>query len=423
MIHKGQPAFCSASQNQRSAVMQYLTSSILTAIGHVAVTVDNGLIGWATESVKDLFGWAADDIVGKGLDLLYADQGGYRRTVECLRACALNQGFSQIECVCKKRDGARMLCAVSALRMNRYKNELGENLIIYRDISREKDAEHALRESWERYIHLADSLPQAILEIDESGRLIFINGTGLAALGYTRMDIQKGLNVFGLLAAEDRERARTDLAQELNAETGRLFEYTVITKTGERLPVAAYPRRTLISGARIGLRTVVLDTGERIRSEQALKDMEGKLEERDRALQETNSAMKALVREWESGKEAYVLSVTSTIKGAVLPLLEELKKSGISPKAGSFLDVLESKLESLASPLLNSLSSRYPALSIKELRVADLIRDGKTTKEIAQLFHITPAAVDFHRNSIRRKLGIKNRKVNLQSYLLSFNHK
>jgi PAS domain-containing protein len=58
--------------------MQCLASSILTATNHVAVTLDNGLIGWATESVEDMFGWTADDIAGKGLDLLCADQGGYR---------------------------------------------------------------------------------------------------------------------------------------------------------------------------------------------------------------------------------------------------------------------------------------------------------------------------------------------------------
>jgi PAS domain S-box-containing protein len=401
--------------------MRCLASSILTATGHVAVTLNKGLIGWATESVKDLFGWAADDMVGKGLDLLCADQGGYRQTIEGLRRCASDHGFSQFECVCKKRDGSNLLCAVSALKLNEFADGLGENLIIYRDISGEKDAEYALRDSWERYIHLTDSLPQAILEIDETGRLVFINKTGLAILGYTQKDLRNGLNMFDLLEVEDRNRAAAEIARELSVETGRPLEYELIAKAGKRLKMAAYPRRTLNGGPSTGLRTVVLDVSEMLQSKQTLKYMEMKLEERNKALQETNTALKALVREWESEKKEYVLSVTSTIKGSLLPLLEGLKKNRVPPEVGGCLDVLESKLDSLASSLFDALASRYPSLSTKELRVADLIRDGKTTKEIAGLFHITPAAVDFHRNSIRRKLGITGRKVNLQSYLLSLN--
>lgn len=379
------------------------------------------MIGWATETIKGLFGWDAGDIVGKGLDLLYAEEAGYLRTMESLECSASHRGLSQLECLCRKRDGADLLCSVWALKLSGHVRQWGDNLIIFRDITKERDAEHALRDSWYRYIHLADSLPHAMFEVDETGRLIFINRAGLAALGYTERDLQKGLNLFDLLAVEDRERATADLTRELSLETGRLYEYLVITKTGERLLVAAYPRRTINGGGPFQLRTLVFDVSERRRHEEALKGMKMKLEERDRTQQETTTALKTLVREWESHKKAYALSVSSTIKGTLLPLIEELKKSRIPAEVGGHLDILEAKLEDLTLPVFNSLATRYPSLSAKELRVADLIRDGKTTKEIARLFHVTPAGVDFHRNNIRRKLGLKNRKANLRSYLLSLN--
>jgi len=41
-----------------------------------------------------------------------------------------------------------------------------------------------------------------------------------------------------------------------------------------------------------------------------------------------------------------------------------------------------------------------------------MAKDGKSTKEIAELLHVGKATVDSHRNAIRQKLGLANEKVN-----------
>jgi DNA-binding CsgD family transcriptional regulator len=46
-----------------------------------------------------------------------------------------------------------------------------------------------------------------------------------------------------------------------------------------------------------------------------------------------------------------------------------------------------------------------------------MIRNGLSTKEIAQLRCISAATVRRHRENIRRKLGLRNRKANLATYL------
>lgn len=51
--------------------------------------------------------------------------------------------------------------------------------------------------------------------------------------------------------------------------------------------------------------------------------------------------------------------------------------------------------------------------------MASLIKEGRTTKEIAEFLGIATSAVDSHRNNIRTKLGLNNKKVNLRSHLLS----
>ena len=65
------------------------------------------------------------------------------------------------------------------------------------------------------------------------------------------------------------------------------------------------------------------------------------------------------------------------------------------------------------------LSSSYLGLSPREIQVADLVRHGRTNKESSGVLNISINAVEFHRNNLRRKLGIQNKKVNLRTYLLS----
>jgi DNA-binding CsgD family transcriptional regulator len=58
-------------------------------------------------------------------------------------------------------------------------------------------------------------------------------------------------------------------------------------------------------------------------------------------------------------------------------------------------------------------------LSHTQLDVTNLIRQGQGTKGIAELINLAESAIDFHRNNIRDKLGIKNKKINLKTFLSS----
>jgi len=53
------------------------------------------------------------------------------------------------------------------------------------------------------------------------------------------------------------------------------------------------------------------------------------------------------------------------------------------------------------------------------LNIANLIMQGKSTKEMGDYFNISERPIDTHRRKIRVKLGIVNQKINLRSYMLS----
>ena len=104
-----------------------------------------------------------------------------------------------------------------------------------------------------------------------------------------------------------------------------------------------------------------------------------------------------------------------------IPYVETLKQTYLSDSQRTNLDIIESGLNEIVSPFLQRMAAIYSRFTPSEIQIANLIRSGKTSKEIARLINVSRATVDTHRNNIRNKLGLRNNKNinNLRTYLLS----
>jgi len=107
------------------------------------------------------------------------------------------------------------------------------------------------------------------------------------------------------------------------------------------------------------------------------------------------------------------------VREMIVPYINRLKLTDMDTIQSTYLEIIESNLNEIVSPLLRTLSSQMLNFTPKEIQVAALIRDGKPTKEIAKLMKVSKGAIDIHRNHIRTKLGLNKKKANLRSYLLS----
>jgi len=58
-------------------------------------------------------------------------------------------------------------------------------------------------------------------------------------------------------------------------------------------------------------------------------------------------------------------------------------------------------------------------LTPAEIQISNLIKQGKTTKEIADLLNLSDRTIETHRKNIRRKIGIRNKSENLRTHLLN----
>ncbi len=137
-------------------------------------------------------------------------------------------------------------------------------------------------------------------------------------------------------------------------------------------------------------------------------------------LSEANTALKVLLKQREADKIELEEKVLLNTKLLVSPYLEKLKnRRRLGHKEKAYLDIIESNMHEITAPFVRSISDKFFKLTPTEMQVINLIRRGKTTKQIADTMNLATSTIDFHRNNIRNKIGIKNKRINLSTYLSS----
>jgi DNA-binding CsgD family transcriptional regulator len=143
------------------------------------------------------------------------------------------------------------------------------------------------------------------------------------------------------------------------------------------------------------------------------------LEARSHDLEEVNSALRALLKHMSECKKELENNVLSNVKQLVVPYLERLKIGQMDRGQLRLAGIVEENLNNITSPFVGRLSSNFTSFSPMEVRVAELVKDGKANKEIAELLCISINTILSHRKNLRTKLGLKKKRINLRNYLLS----
>ena len=154
-----------------------------------------------------------------------------------------------------------------------------------------------------------------------------------------------------------------------------------------------------------------------IKTQEDLKRKELELLQQKKMLEDSNIALKVLLEHRDQDRTRMEENVLVNIGRLIRPYLEKLKFQTSDERSRNIIGIIESRLEEITSPFLNRLTALHRILSPREIDIVTLVREGRTSKEIAELLSISVSGVDFHRKRIRKKLGLTNEKTNLQSYL------
>jgi DNA-binding CsgD family transcriptional regulator len=194
-----------------------------------------------------------------------------------------------------------------------------------------------------------------------------------------------------------------------------------VLKSNDKVGWQQWTNRAIYSneGTLNEYQSVGRDITDRKEAEIALLKRENELEEKTQSLEELNTALKVLLEKRQEDKIQGEEKILTNIRELVKPYLEKLKHEGLNRSQKTYMDIVESNLDEIVSPFTFRMSSNHLNLTPTEIQVANLIKQGKRSKEIAELIHASPKTIAIHRGSIRKKLGLQNKKINLRAYLLS----
>lgn len=275
-----------------------------------------------------------------------------------------------------------------------------------------------------------DQSSEGIAISDLDGNLKYINNAFSNMHGYLPDElIGKNLSIFH----NSQQTLSVEKANRQLKKTG-VFKGEIWHKRRDNSVFPTLMHNSLIKDKRkkpIGMMGTLRDISDIKQAEKALKESHKELERkvkkrtkelaiRNKKLEELNTALKVVLTKKDEDKRELEKNILSNVNKFIMPYLEKVKNSSIDKKQKVNLEVIESNLKDIISPFANRLSQKYLNFTPSEINVANHVKHGKSSKGIADLMNISIKTVASHRESIREKLGIKNKQINLRSYLLSF---
>jgi len=319
-----------------------------------------------------------------------------------------------------KKDGSRCTVEVSVSPKRSLQSQTDGFMGIARDITQRKLMEQALRESEEKYRMIIENIEDGYYEVDLAGNFTFFNDAMCRMVGYSRKELM-GMNNRQIMDKFNAKQVFTvfNTVYKTGLPT-KAMHWELIGKDGQRriIEVSVSSRKNL-SGEPVGFMGIARDITERKLSEKTLRSREEELRVKSLNLEELNTALKVLLRKREEDRRELEDTIMNNLQDTVKPYLEKAKKRTKNKRLTEILAVLESNLETITSPFSHKLSSKFINLTSTEIEVANLVKQGMSTKEIADLLSVSSKTVEVHRLNIRKKIGLNNKRANLRAHLLS----
>lgn len=389
---------------------------------------ENGMITYVNNRFCQMMGYKSDDFIGRSVtDFLDNDNRTILKNQISIRKKGKVEPY-EIEWVCK--DGSKIQTMMSPQSIFNEKGRYKGSFAVITDISDLNKAKEILREEQERYRALAENSLVGFWHTTLDGHTLYINPAMCTMIEIDGPEELHEKSYHSFYDSKNLSIIKRELSKRLKGESSS-YEVEIIGKKGRR-------RNVMISGAPIfsaagqteSVIATFTDLTDRKEVEKALqkahRELERRVEKRTReleikteSLEEVNTAMKVLLKKRKEDKKEIEDNVLTNVNELIMPYFKKINKTELKAHQKAFLDIIEANLNEIISPFTRKMSLKYLNLTPTEIRIANLIKFGSSTKKIAEIMNSSPRTVDTHRRNIRRKIGLQGKRSNLRSYLLS----
>ncbi|MCD6582089.1 MAG: PAS domain S-box protein, partial [Desulfuromusa sp.] len=294
-----------------------------------------------------------------------------------------------------------------------FKSSSGRIIAIYNDFTEQKLTEFNLKNRQVEFAQALDLAADAFCLGDANGIIIDVNQQTVVMSGYSRDELI-GQHVSFLFSKAGLKKSPLDFSL-LRTKGILMKEREAMHKNGTIIPIELHSQK-MANGM---FQSFIRDITARKHSQDTLLKSQRDLEMKKLQLEETNTALKVLIKNAEQEKLELEEAIAANILTLVEPHLDKLKRSGVDNRQASSIKIIESTLNNLVSPFVRTSIAMNLKLSPAEIQVANLIKQGKTSKQIAELLGLSSQTIDKHRSHIRKKIGVTNKDISLRELLTS----
>lgn len=278
------------------------------------------------------------------------------------------------------------------------------------DLTELKDAERKLKESERFYRTLFETTGNATIIIEDDMTISLINSEFEKLTGYKKEEWEGKKKWTELVAYQedlDRLKSYHHLRRKNPEDAPKNYEYRMRDSRGRIRNI--YCTVDMIPGTSKSFSSFTDIT--------EIRNAEQELSRKSKKLEDLNTTLTVLLNKRSEDLEEIENRILSNVKELVLPYIDKMKLCSLDPQCLGLVELIEANLREIVSPFANKLSAQYASLTPKEIQIANFIKEGKTSKEIAQILNLSKSAIDVHRYRLRKKVGLNRMKTNLQNHL------
>ena len=284
-----------------------------------------------------------------------------------------------------------------------------------------------LEASHPAFKELFDNTQYAILATYNDGAVhCYVNRSACEMTGYNFSELMN-LGFKDLVHPEEITKIDERFEKQLKGvDLPECYETRIVTKNGDDIPVEVTVTVNKNKDSKLSF-AILRDVRKKKHLEhEAYKNLNMLNEELvknrfeweslNRELIQTHQAMSVLARNIDIKKVELEEKVNATITSKIMPIVKELQ-------ADNRIKRFWPEINSMAE-YLNSITTKselhlkiISVLTETEMKVAAMVKNKMTSKEIASVMYISLETVKAHRKNIRRKLKIHNTKHKLSEYL------